>query len=140
MKRFFTVLAASTVALSLLHPSSAQAAFSLRPECRYRALGGSGWSVQNVRDTARCAAIRNRLPLTKFMSIVQCESGFRPFPGGSHYGPVQYLASTFFAHMSYFPRYVRWYRLPDHPANPRSNVLIAARYMSFYGYSPWSCA
>jgi hypothetical protein len=129
----------TAAALVLLFNPIQANAFEMRPECRYRLLGGPGWSNQNVHDTAVCAAKKNRLSVRWFLSVVSCESDFRAFPGGSHHGPMQYVASTFYSHFRQFPDYVRWFRLSPFPDQPRVNILIGARYMRI-DTNPWSCA
>jgi len=125
----------------LLPPPAAAATFHPWRHCRFKVLGGPAWSVENVRDTARCAARKNGLYVPKFLAVVSCESGFNPYPSNPRYvGPMQYLPSTFASHYAAFPHYTRWHRLIGEVQRPRANVMVAARFIRSYGYSPWSCA
>lgn len=128
--------------LALAGTQNEAAAFEMRKECRYYAVGGPGWSPMNVRDTGICAAKKVGINVRKFLAVMSCESGYQPYavsPSGEHFGPMQYLPSTFYGQYSMFPDLVRWFRLVKDVHRPRSTVIVAARFIRGHGYYPWSC-
>ena len=131
MRKFFAIALIATVGIGGM--SIRSEAFEMRPHCKgYRT---------NV-NTARCAARVNHIDVEKFIAVGNCESGWQSEPRrySRHHGPLQYLTSTFDSHMSYFPKYRRWHGLVWNVHHVRSQIMIAARYIRFHGWSPWSCA
>jgi len=112
-------------------------------QCRYRHLeDGWGWSYHEVALTIGCAVKHWSVfgGVDKAMSVASCESGLDE----TAYNPAGY-GGVFQHAISAWPyRFANlappWWRLRSSVFNGRSNVVIAIRYASRYGWSAWSCA
>jgi hypothetical protein len=126
--------------------SEAKAKGSWRMEqCRYVNVDGgkgSGWSPQEIAATIRCAVQHWAVSggEGEALSVASCESGLneKAYNPGGYAGvyqhAVRYWGSRF---NSLKPT---WWSLRRSVFNGRSNVVIAIRYASRYGWGAWSCA
>lgn len=144
MLKVLTVLAISSIMiLSPFVQSPANAGWR-QEKCKFQTLDGkSGWSNKEVKRTIGCGVHRYNTPggVDRALCYAKHESGFDEFAQNrysSAAGIYQIVDGTWNYMYTSFPQTVRYWPITYNRYNPRSNVLLALRYVARHGWGAWS--